>query len=137
MENFKKAVIENHHLPQEEFSQFVKSYKAPKLKKPKKENDENRCLAKLVSGLQCSRNKQSGKDCCGTHVNKTPFGLVNQDHVNVNVFLEKIDGIYYYIDETENVYKVEDVQKVDAQTEIVKPFAKYVKENEKLILKES
>ena len=132
MDLFKKAVIENHHLPKEEFDAFVNGFNVPKKKKQKKENDENRCLAKLVSGLQCSRNKQQGKDCCGTHAHKTPYGLVNQDHVNINVFLEKIDGIYYYIDDVENVFKVEDIQK-----DVVIPFAKYFKEGEKIILKES
>jgi hypothetical protein len=124
MEGFKQELLANYDtMTRDEFHKFVTDFKVKK--KPKLTTPAERCLAKLSSGDQCSRSRQEGKDFCGSHVTKTPYGVVNQSYVTLNVWLQSIDGILYYIDDKENVYRVEDIN-----DESVTPFAKYVKEGD-------
>ena len=74
-----------------------------------------RCIAKKAEGEQCTRRKKDKEDFCGTHVKGTPHGMVssNSDNIvtttKVEVWVQEIKGINYYIDASNNVYKPEDI----------------------------
>lgn len=92
----------------------------------------NRCIAKRASGEQCTRRRKEGCEYCGTHVKGTPHGLINSTECSetisqkVEVFVEEIFGIVYYIDKFNNVYKTEDIVEGKQNPQII---AKYVKNN--------
>jgi hypothetical protein len=97
--------------------------------------DVKRCSAKRCNGEQCTRTKKNDSLFCGTHIKGTPHGLIeinNNKNVNtsqkVNIFVQEIYGIHYYIDNFENVYKTEDIL-LDKQNP--KIIGKYKKENDK------
>lgn len=75
----------------------------------------NRCIAKRSNGDQCTRRKKKECEFCGTHSKGIPHGIMlnteNQtnENENVEVFVEEIKGIVYYIDKNDNVYKTEDI----------------------------
>ena len=75
----------------------------------------NRCFAKRANGEQCTRRKKKDCDFCGTHTKGVPNGMmknadiVPNENENVEVFVEDIKGIVYYIDKNNNVYKTEDI----------------------------
>ena len=74
------------------------------------------CMAKIANGEQCTRRKQ-GEDSpfCGTHIKVQPYGIENkidndkQQTNKVDIWVQEIKGINYYIDSTNNVYKPEDI----------------------------
>lgn len=73
-----------------------------------------RCCANRANGEQCTRRRQEGIKFCGTHEKGTPHGIVNDETINnnikkVEIFIQEIKGINYYIDNNFNVYKCEDV----------------------------
>jgi hypothetical protein len=75
-----------------------------------------RCTAKRANGDQCTRRRKDTECFCGTHSKGTPHGVIDtsgQEEKNeltkVEVWVQEIKGINYYIDITGNVYKVEDV----------------------------
>tara|TARA_B100000424_G_C22907492_1_gene482721 strand:+ start:317 stop:817 length:501 start_codon:yes stop_codon:yes gene_type:complete len=76
-----------------------------------------RCMAKKSCGDQCSRKKQDNNDYCGTHDKNRPYGIIDDNIKNTNslvkkqIWLEEINGISYYIDDENNVYKTEDIIK--------------------------
>jgi hypothetical protein len=91
----------------------------------------DRCSAKRASGEQCTRRRKEGSEYCGTHVKGTPHGEVEghpqqPQPTKVEVFLQEIHGINYYIDKENNVYKTEDIISNAKNPNIV---AKYVKNN--------
>ena len=89
----------------------------------KVEIKEDRCYARIKSGKQCSRHKYDNYDYCKNHINKKPYGkiddeIVPQDKSNeqiltpnnstVEIILEDIiiDGKRYYINrDTRVVYE--------------------------------
>ena len=90
----------------------------------------DRCCAKRANGEQCTRRKKEGDGYCGTHMKGTPHGIVDsQDEVKsttqkIEVWVEDIQGIVYYIDKNSNVYQSEDIISNKANPKII---AKYVK----------
>lgn len=75
----------------------------------------NRCLAKRASGEQCTRKKKEGFDFCGTHDKNRPHGIIsdnNEDYIKKTkreVWIQDINGIMYYIDDNNNIYKTDDI----------------------------
>ena len=95
----------------------------------------NRCIAKRANGEQCTRRRKDNCDYCGTHSKGIPHGEIDTDgnttattntHKEtriipnttiiesknlqyVEVTAEDIQGIVYYIDIYNNVYKTEDI----------------------------
>ena len=75
------------------------------------------CIAKRANGEQCTRRrKNSTATYCGTHEKGQPHGVieVNPDEkpkaaTKVEVWVEQIQGINYYIDAEQNVYLHEDI----------------------------
>ena len=76
---------------------------------------DNRCLAKRANNEQCTRRRKNCSDFCGTHCKGIPHGVIDSNNIyeNVNktieVFAQEIQGIVYYLDNYNNVYKTEDI----------------------------
>jgi len=74
-----------------------------------------RCCAKRANSEQCTRRKKDHEEYCGTHSKGTPHGIIqhNEEEQNpitkIQVWVEEIKGINYYIDSNNNVYSHEDV----------------------------
>ena len=93
----------------------------------------DKCCALRANKEQCSRRKKEGFDFCGTHVKGTPHGKISNEppkktHKKVQVWIEEIHGISYYIDKCNNVYDHNDIVKNRMDPKII---AKYTKENGK------
>jgi len=75
----------------------------------------DRCLANRANGEQCTRRKKEGEGYCGTHSKGRPHGSVNETPENmvtnkkVDVWIQEIKGIVYYVDADKNVYDPEDI----------------------------
>lgn len=93
----------------------------------------DRCTAKRASCEQCTRRKKEGHEFCGTHIKGTPHGVVdtqNESKVTtqkVEVWVQEIQGIVYYIDKSNNVYQAEDIMLNKVNPKII---ARYVKNDE-------
>jgi hypothetical protein len=93
----------------------------------------DRCCAKRASCEQCTRRKKDGHEYCGTHIKGTPHGIVDaQNEIKSNtqkieVWAQDIQGIVYYIDNSNNVYQAEDIMLNKTDPKII---AKYVKTGE-------
>ena len=107
-----------------EFLKFIYDYNSLQLTKDdfqKRKRVKNvvphfeRCTAKRANGEQCTRRKKPGVCFCGTHVKGTPHGVILEDDNNivqlkkVEVWIQEIHGINYYIDSNNNVYRPEDI----------------------------
>jgi len=122
----KKKIIELgiQHTPANELIEFI--YEYPRLifekndltKRKRVKNaipELNRCNALRASGEQCTRRRKDGHEYCGTHTKGIPNGSKSTDtnHVEMNkkmeVFAQDMNGIIYYIDAYNNVYKTEDI----------------------------
>jgi len=75
----------------------------------------DRCCAKRANGEQCTRRRLEG-NFCGTHMKGAPHGVIDQDDsINqpcmekVEIWMQDIQGISYYIDKMNNVYSPEDI----------------------------
>ena len=74
-----------------------------------------RCCAKRANNEQCTRRRKDGEMFCGTHIKGTPNGIFNSDvqeeptKKTIEVIVQDIKGIVYYIDNENNVYDTEDV----------------------------
>ena len=74
-----------------------------------------RCTAKRANGEQCTRKKKDDSCYCGTHDKNRPHGIIDfkqNQHVSLKkleVWLQEINGILYYIDNYNNIYKTQDI----------------------------
>jgi hypothetical protein len=90
----------------------------------------DRCCAKRASCEQCTRRKKEGFDYCGTHLKGTPHGICETGDnekpsgQKIEVWVQDIQGIVYYIDKNFNVYQTEDIYTNKVNPKII---AKYVK----------
>lgn len=121
-----------------ELCQFIKSYDEFQVEKAdfqKRKRSQNtvpsflRCLSKRSDGEQCSRRKKEGCDFCGTHSKGSPHGNFVENVVmkKVEVWVQEICGIIYYIDKEMNVYKTEDIINNKPNPRVI---AKYEKNGE-------
>ena len=117
---------------------FIKSYDEFQVEKSdfqKRKRSQNtvpsflRCLSKRSDGEQCSRRKKEGCDFCGTHSKGSPHGNFVENVVmkKVEVWVQEICGISYYVDKELNVYKTEDIINNKPNPTVI---AKYVKNGE-------
>ena len=73
-----------------------------------------RCKAKRANGDQCTRRKRKGEELCGTHIKGAPHGIIDTPTAEnivqkIDVWIQEINGINYYIDANGNVYDPQDV----------------------------
>jgi hypothetical protein len=104
---------------------------------------ENRCNAKRANGEQCTRKRRDDCEFCGTHYKGTPHGVTTQtdasaanasnEEVSLEVFVEEIGGIVYYIDKSKNVYKTDDILQAKLNPAII---AKWEKNGDKYTIPE-
>ena len=116
----------NKNINISDFLEFVFDYNTLKLDKEdflKRKRIKNivpnyeRCIAKRACGEQCTRRRKDGCQYCGTHSKGTPHGVVKNNtakeddkvKVKVEIWVQEIKGINYYIDKNNNVYKPEDI----------------------------
>jgi hypothetical protein len=93
---------------------------------------QQRCLAKRANGEQCTRKKKEGCDYCGTHTKGVPCNIMDQDQSDapkpnqesINIWVQNIKGIEYFIDGSKNVYKHEDVINNSTNPRIIAKYAK-------------
>ena len=95
-----------------------------------------RCNAKRANLEQCSRRKikePHGSDYCGTHIKGTPYGNMDVTNspvtsdkltVNVKIWLQEINGIYYHIDNNCNIYDHEDIMNNSHNPKIINKYTK-------------
>jgi hypothetical protein len=99
----------------------------------------DRCCAKRATDEQCTRRRKEGSEYCGTHLKGTPHGIVDSQEEpknttqKVEVWVQEIQGIAYYIDKNSNVYQAEDIVSNTMNPKII---AKYVKNGEKYSIPE-
>jgi hypothetical protein len=99
----------------------------------------DRCCAKRASEEQCTRRKKEEFEYCGTHLKGTPHGIVDTQSEpknttqKIEVFAQDIHGIIYYIDNSNNVYQVEDILSNKINPKII---AKYVKNGDNYTIPE-
>ena len=93
----------------------------------------DRCVANRANGEQCTRRKQTNCDYCGTHIKGTPHGKISVDSVDVKpvtskieVFVQEIKGINYYIDKSGNVYCTEDIISNSKSPAIIAKYEKNI-----------
>lgn len=91
----------------------------------------NRCNARRANGEQCTRRRKDDCEFCGTHSKGVPHGFMEQENATqstqkLEVVAEEIQGIVYYIDKFNNVYKTEDIISGKENPKII---AKCVKTN--------
>jgi hypothetical protein len=90
----------------------------------------DRCGAKRASCEQCTRRKKEGFEYCGTHLKGTPHGICETGDNDkpsgqkIEVWVQDIQGIVYYIDKNFNVYQTEDIFTNKVNPKII---AKYLK----------
>lgn len=91
----------------------------------------DRCIANRANGEQCTRRKQPNCDYCGTHIKGTPHGKVSIDSNSIKttiskieVFVQEIKGINYYIDKSGNVYSTEDICSNSKSPSIIAKYEK-------------
>jgi hypothetical protein len=110
------------------FIEYIKTYKRPEVELKEERNitthtldedirNDNLCIAKISQGARCSRKHKNDNVYCGTHMKRQPTGVVEEtakpSNANltkkVDIWIQLIRGINYYIDENNNVYHPEHI----------------------------
>ena len=83
-----------------------------------------RCTARRANGEQCTRRKKEDKNFCGTHIKGTPHGTITpntQEEMlqTIEIWVQEIGGINYYIDANNNVYNPQDIYQNDKSPTII------------------
>lgn len=78
--------------------------------------NSKQCIAICANNSQCSRLKKNGCNYCGTHDKSIKLSITamssnstNKKIEQIEVYVEDINGIVYYLDKNGNVYNTEDV----------------------------
>ena len=97
-----------------------------------------RCKAKRANGEQCTRRKRKGEDLCGTHIKGAPHGLMDIQNTEsmvqkIDVWIQEIGGINYYIDANENIYDPQDVYQNKPNPRCIHKYKKDIDDNYTII----
>lgn len=118
------AVVNNNDNVTSEFLKFVYDFQNIELSKDdfvKRKRVKNyvpqyeRCTGRRANGQQCTRRKKNDDCFCGTHIKGIPHGVVDiaEEDTNattkIEVCVQEIQGINYYIDSSNNVYLPGDI----------------------------
>ena len=74
-----------------------------------------RCTSLRANGEQCTRRRKDSDCFCGTHIKGTPHGVVAATNTlvkkinKVEIWIQEIQGINYYIDAANNAYLPDDI----------------------------
>jgi hypothetical protein len=129
-----------------DFLQFVFDYDGLKLSKEdfqRRKRSKNivpqqdRCIAKRANGDQCTRRKLS-ENFCGTHSKGTPHGIMQESEVvkepvveKIEIWMQDIKGICYYIDKNHNIYSPEDIVEAKKNPKII---GKWIEQENNIII---
>lgn len=129
-----------------EFLMFVYDYGGLKLTKDdfqKRKRTKNmvpiydRCNANRSNGQQCTRRKKPTSEHCGTHSKFRPFGEVTveeKEHTEeIELWIEDVKGIKYYLDKNNNVYESEDVLSNKKNPKAIAKWKKDDKDNYEIV----
>lgn len=88
-----------------------------------------RCNAKRANGEQCTRKRKHDLCFCGTHEKGRPHGEIDDQQKtnnvkNIEVWVQDIKGIHYYIDDFGNIYKTDDIISNKTNPSIIAKYAK-------------
>jgi len=122
-DDIKKKVTELDCIEKEkmnELLEFVYEYKRLSfekddfVKRKRVQNNipsENRCIAKKSCSEQCTRRRKEGSEYCGTHYKHVMNGEEIENGLNkkIDVIAKEMEGIVYYVDDFQNVYRTEDI----------------------------
>lgn len=92
-----------------------------------------RCCARRANGEQCTRRKRPECEYCGTHEKGLPYGVIEKNMKDLTitkkleVWIQDIKGINYYIDDNNNVYNHTDIMKGNKSPQVI---AKYCKDSD-------
>ena len=132
---------------------FVDGYTIPELNEKdymKKKRVKNpipfheKCVAKAANGEQCSRRKKKGSDFCGTHNKARPHGIITTDPCQQNddgssvvkkeieVWLEDINGIMYWINDIGTVYHPDDIRENIENPRVIAHYEKTIENGEEI-----
>lgn len=143
-----KTLTQYNGVSSEQINDLIKSvYEYPRLvfdkqdftKRKRQRNTidkENQCTALKADGEQCTRRKLKNCDFCGTHSKDAPHGLKGdqkQTIKKVEIYTENIKGIIYYVDNVENIYKMEDILQEKENPLVI---GKYTKDEHGIHIKE-
>jgi hypothetical protein len=125
LDQHKCTVVQNNNTITSDFLKFVYDFQNLELSKEdfvKRKRVKNyvpnyeRCSGKRANGEQCSRRKKTDECFCGTHIKGTPHGVVEESEkdqqntmTKIEVWVQEIKGINYYIDNANNVYLPGDI----------------------------
>lgn len=133
--------------------EFVNEYEMPVLNEEdymKKKRVKNpipfheKCIAKRANGEQCSRRKKKSSDYCGTHNKARPHGVITPETTGegnhdgnvvkkeIEVWLEDINGIMYWINDTGTIYHPEDIQANIENPRIIAHYEKNMVDGEEV-----
>ena len=110
------------------FIEYIKNYNLPRVDLKEERHvhthipradtrNADLCIAKISQGVQCSRKHKKDNVYCGTHIKRQPTGVVIEPVTptnpkltkKVDIWVQLIRGINYYIDENNNVYDPEHI----------------------------
>ena len=117
--------------------EFINEYEKLEFKKEDFQNKKrvknsipsmHRCNAKRANGEQCTRKRKDGFEYCGTHTKGIPNGSIQVDINSQNmrkleVVVQDINGIAYYLDQENNIYRTEDIISNKENPQVI---AKYI-----------
>lgn len=91
----------------------------------------DKCCALRANGEQCSRRRKDNSKFCGTHIKGTPHGEITNEppkktHKTVQLWIQEIHGINYYIDDSNNVYDYNDIINNNSNPRVIAHYIKSV-----------
>ena len=154
-DNFKNELLLQitNQVPNSAIMDFVNGYSMPALaeedymKKKRVKNPipfHEKCVAKAANGDQCSRRKKKGSDFCGTHNKARPHGIITADPCQQNedgssvvkkeieVWLEDINGIMYWINDIGTVYHPDDIRENIENPRVIAHYEKNIQHGEEV-----
>ena len=90
----------------------------------------NRCCALRANKEQCTRRRRLDSEFCGTHIKGSPHGIMDMNQVKmevnekIEVWLEDIKGIHYYLDNKGNVYCPHDISRNVDKPKVIATYEK-------------
>lgn len=91
----------------------------------------DKCCALRANGEQCSRRRKDNSKFCGTHIKGIPHGEITNEppkktHKTVQLWIQEIHGINYYIDDSNNVYDYNDIINNNSNPRVIAHYIKSV-----------
>lgn len=91
----------------------------------------DKCCALRANGEQCSRRRKENSKFCGTHIKGIPHGEITNEppkktHKTIQLWIQEIHGINYYIDDSNNVYDYNDIINNNSNPRVIAHYIKTV-----------